>query len=298
MTTVIIPIHESVGKERTLDDSGDLLGHRGDDPADIWACMHDRFCTCPPGISPYDWDAPGRLLPNPPSVEGAPFTEIWLAETPEAAWAGEILRRVASSEQPIWQVLKDVRKYPMYRVEAAGVRIKDRHSDSRLVGGPTTLRKEGEEAEVPDESLIALVMLNSGLDAEGTISPEWRAIDKYFREPIVAIFLPHNSPHRTLRLDWPVVGSIPRLETLSEGPLSLIYLGERRMRVRDLRRLVDITGKPAGRRFAYFLARELAHDFFSPRRKRSVRDWATLGTVLTSLGAIAGLASQLIELLV
>jgi hypothetical protein len=259
--------------------------------------MHDRFCTFPPGVSPYDWEAPGRLIPNPPSVDGGPFTEIRLAGTPEAAWAGEILRRVKSSEQPIWQVLKDIRRYPLYRIEAVGVRIKDRHTDSRLIGGPVALRKEGEEAQVQEEdrSLVALgaATASEGADDGGT-SKEWQAIDRYFREPIAAVLLPDDSPHPTIRPDLPVIASIPRLEALCEGPLTLVYLGKRRMGIRDLRRLADAAGKPAGRRFAYFLARELAHDFLSPRRKRSIRDW---GTLLASLGAIAGLASQLIDLL-
>ena len=279
-----------------MDGPGDLLGRREDDPGDVWACMNDRYCTFSPGVSAYNWESPGRLLPNPPSVDGGPFTALWLADTPEAPWAGEILRRVASSEQPIWQVLKDIRRYPVYRVEAVGVRIKDRHSDSKLTGGISSLRKEGEEAEVHD-----LVILGGAGAAEdrgsGGTSTEWQALARYFREPIAAVFLPQDSPHPTLRMDAPVIGSIPRLDALSGGPLELVYLGDRRMRLRDLFHLTDATGKPAGRRFAYFLARELAHDFLSPRRKRSVRDWLTLGAaLLTSLGGIASLASRLIEL--
>jgi hypothetical protein len=74
------------------------------------------------------------------------------------------------------------------------------------------------------------------------------------------------------------------------GPLTLAYLPERRMRIRGLRHLTDASGRPAGLRFAYFLARELAHDFFRPKRKRSIRDWGTLAVgLLTSVGAIASL---------
>lgn len=280
----------------------DLVGYKSGDAADVLACMHKRFIALPPGVSAYDWEAPSRQIPNPPSVEGAPFTEIRLAATPEGAWAGQILRRAASSEQPIWQILKDVRRYPIYRIEVPGARIKDCHSDSRMVGGPVALRKEGEETPVHEEDL-ALVTLGAPSPAgghelrEGT-SVEWQALDRYFREPIVAVSLPDDSPHPTIRPDWPVVASIPRLDALEEGHmLKLIYVGERRMRLRDMLRLVDVTGKPAGLRFAYFLARESAHDFFSPRRKRSIRDWATLATAVASAGGIAGLISRLIDLL-
>lgn len=280
----------------------ELLGTKFGDPADVLACMHDRFIVLPPGVSAYDWEAPGRLIPNPPSIEGAPFTEIRLARTPEAAWAGEILRRVASGEQPIWQILKDVRRHPIYRIEAPGVRIKDRHSDSRMVGGPGGLRKEG-EAQVHEEDR-SLVTLGVGAPSEGyaeekVTSHEWRAIDRYFHEPIAAVALPDDSPHPTIRPDWPVIASIPRLDRLGHGGfLTLVYLGDRRMKMRDLLRLTDAAGEPAGLRFGYFLARELAHDFFSPQRKRSLRDWFTLGgAVLTFAGGMATLASRLIDLL-
>jgi hypothetical protein len=171
-----------------------------------------------------------------------------------------------------------------------------------MVGGPVALRKEGEEAPVHEEDL-ALVTLGApsphgGQEYKQGASMEWQALDRYFREPIVAISLPDDSPHPTIRPDWPVVGSIPRLDALEEeGMLKLAYVGERRMRLRDMLRLVDATGKPAGLRFGYFLARESAHDFFSPRRKRSIRDWVTLATALASIGGIAGFASRVIDLL-
>ena len=281
----------------------DLVGSKIDDPADVLACMHARFVALPPGVSAYDWELPWRKIPNPPSVEGGPFTELRLARTPAAAWAGQILRLVASGEQPIWQVLKSVRRYAVHRIEAPGARIKDCHLDSRMVGGPGALRKEGEEAEVPqwDRALVTpgAAELFGGEEKDGGTSAEWQALDRYFREPIAAVSLPDDSPHPTIRPDWPVVASIPRLDGLSEeNYLKLVYVGDRHMRMRDLLRLTDATGKPAGLRFAYFLTREFAHDFFSPRRKRSVRDWGTLAvTLLTSLGGLAGLASKLIDLL-
>lgn len=279
----------------------ELLGTKFGDPADVLACMHDRFIVLPPGVSPYDWGALGRLIPNPPSIEGAPFTEIRLARTPEAAWVGEILRRVASGEQPIWQILKDVRLHSIHRIEAPGARIKDCHSDSKMVGGPRALRKEGEaHVHEGDRSLVAL---GGGIAAdayagEKVTSHEWRAIDRLFHEPIAAVVLPDDSPHPTIRPDWPLIGSIPRLELLEDEALKLVYLGDRTMKMRDLLSLTDAAGKPAGLRFGYFLARELAHDFFSPQRKRSLRDWFTLaGAVLTFTGGVATLASRLIDLL-
>lgn len=277
----------------------DLIGKKNDDPADTLACMHERYCTLAPGVSPYDWESAGRQIPNPPTVEEGSFTELYLSSTPAAAWAGLILRRAASSEQPIWQILKDVRRYPVYRIEAPGVRMKDRHSDSRLIGGLEVLRKEGEEAQVHEEDRalvpVGAVAASEDPGGESGTSKEWQTLDRYFCEPIAAVVLPNDSPHPTIRLDWPAIGSIPRLDALAEdGLLNLVYLGKRRMRIRDLMRLTDASGRSTGRRFSYFLARELAHDFFSPRRKRSIRDWITL---LAALGAIAGLASRILDLL-
>lgn len=185
-------------------DPRDLIGKKLDDPADIVACMHERFCALPPGVSPYDWESEGRQIPNPPAVEEGPFTEIRLARTPEAAWVGQILRRAASSEQPIWQILKDVRRYPIYRIEAPGIRIKDHHSDSRLIGGPEALRKEGEEAQVHEEDRALVptgaVAASESHEKEVGTSKEWQALDQHFREPIVAVLLPDDSPIRRFDL--------------------------------------------------------------------------------------------------
>ncbi len=279
-----------------------LVGRSAEDPADVLACMHERFVELPAGISPYDWEAPGRLIPNPPSIEGGPFVDIRLAQTPEGAWAGSILRRIASGEQPVWQILKDVRRHAIYRIEAPGARIKDRHSDGRLVGGPRALQKEGEESEVLDEdrSLVAPgapAPSEQPERAKGT-SRQWEAVAAHFETPILAVVLPDDSPSWMIRPDWPIIASIPRLDGLiEEGYLVLVYEAERQMRLRDFRHLTDATGKPAGRRFLYFLARQAAHDFFSPRRKRSRRDWATLAlAMLPPLAAAASLASRVVEL--
>ena len=279
----------------------DLVGSNANDPADVLACMHERFIILPPGISPYDWEAPGRPIPNPPSIEGGPFIELRLANSPEGAWAGLVQRLVASDEQPLWQVLKDLRHHAIYRIEAPGVRIKDRHADGQLVGGPLALRKTGEEAQGPDEdgSLVVpggILQPEPLKQARGT-SRAWEAIATNFEEPIVAIVLPDDSPPSMTRPDWPIIAATTRLDMLVEGPLKLIYQGQPRIRIRDVLRLKDAAGRPIGRRFAYFIARELAHDFFSPRRHRSRRDWLTLAiALLPPLGAIATLVTRLIEL--
>lgn len=279
-----------------------LVGSSTGDPADVLACMHERFMALPPGVSPYDWEAAGRLVPSPASVEEGPLVEIRFASTPQGAWAGVILRRVASGEQPIWQILKDVRRYSVYRIKAPGVRIKDRHADSRLVGGPRALRKQGEEARVQDEdlSLVApgATAPSERLERTRGTSREWEALAAYMEEPILGVLLPDDAPPSMIRPDWPIIASAPRLDALIEdGYLDLIYEGERRMRYRDFLRLTDAAGKSVARRFAYDIARQMAHDFFSPRRKRSRRDWVTLAVaVLPPLGAIATLSVKLIEL--
>jgi hypothetical protein len=278
------------------------VGRSADDPADVLACMHKRFVSLPAGISPYDWHAAGRLIPSPPSVEGGPFVEIRLAQSPEAAWAGVVARLIASGEQPVWQILKDVRRHAVYRIEAPGVRIKDRHSDGRLVGGVRALRKEGEESEVLDEdrSLVApgAPAPSEQLEQAKGTSRQWEVVAALFEDPIAAVVLPDDSPPRMVRPDWPVIASTPRLDDLIDDYLDLVYEPERRIRIRDIFRLTDASGKPAGRRFAYFLARQAAHDFFSPRRQRSRRDWVTLTlAILPPLAAAASLVTRLVDLL-
>lgn len=279
-----------------------LVGSKADDPADVLACMHKRFMALPAGMSPYDWDAPGRPIPNPPAVEGGSFVEIRLAQTPEGALAGVILRRIASGEQPVWQILKDVRRYAIHRIEAPGARIKDRHSDGRLVGGPRALRKEGEESEVLDEdrSLVAPGAPAPSEQPERTkgTSRQWEAVAAHFEDPILAVVLPDDLPSRMVRADWPIIASTPRLDGLvEEGYLDIVYEPERRMKLRDFLHLTDASGRPAGRRFVYFLARQAAHDFFSPRRQRSRRDWITLAVaMLPPAAAAASLATRLAEL--
>jgi hypothetical protein len=284
-------------------DPRQLVGRRHNDPADVVACMDERYLSLPAGVSAFDWRAPGRLIPDPPSVAGGPFTEIRLAGTPDAALAGQIVRRVVSSEQPIWQVLRDVRGYSLYRVEAPGVRIKDCHADSRLSRGLLALRKEGEDAQVHEEERTAVALGAAASpeshESEGIRSIEWQTVDRCFRELIAAVSLPDDLPRPKIRLDRPVIASVPRLDGLADqGLLSISYVGRRRIGLRDLLRLTDAAGRPAGWRFARFLARRLAHDFLSPRRQRRLRDWiALVAALLTSAGAIAGLVSRLLDLL-
>jgi len=283
-------------------DPRQLVGRKNNDPGDVVACMDARYFSLPAGVSAFNWKSAGRLISDPPSVGGGPFTEIRLASSPDAALAGQVLRRVASSEQPIWQVLKDVARYSLYRIEAPGVRIKDCRSDSRLAEGTPTLRREGEDAQIHEERVA--VALGGAAGAEGQEGERirsigWRAVDRCFREPIAAVSLPDDSHHPKLQMDRPVIASVPRLDGLGDlGLLSILYVGRHRLGLRGLMRLTDAAGKPAGRRFAGFLARELARGFLSPRRRRSRRDRVALAVAaLTSLGAIAGLASRLLDLL-
>lgn len=281
----------------------ELVGSKADDPGDVHACMNQRFLVLAPGLGASDWSSRTRRIPNPPNVVGGPFVEIPLALTPAAAVAGQIIRLAASSEQPIWQVIANVRRYLLYRIEAPGVRIMDRRADSKLVGGLGALRREGEEVEIHDEepSLVSLGATASSTTAGtgGVTSMGWRAVEECFRELIVAVALPDDSAHSTIRSDWPTIASIPRLECLQgDGFVKVLFVGGHRFRMRDLLGLNDASGRPAGRRFARFLARRFVRDLFSPRRRRGIKERAALGvTVLTSVGAIAGLTSQVIRLL-
>jgi hypothetical protein len=275
----------------------ELVGSKIDDPADVLACIHERHIALPPGVSVYDWDSPTRAVPSPPQVEGGPFTELRLAATPGAAWMGAVLRRLESSHQSIFEVLRDMQEVAIYRIEAPGIRIKDRHTDSRLTGGPVVLRKEGEQAQqeqIHDDDL-ALVASRSAASSEDVaeeqpLSIGWSALNNYFEEDVVAIAVPDDSSHPTIRADCPVIASAPRIESLLDGPLEFVFLGSKRMRIRDLLSLTDAAGRSATRRFVYFLAREIAHDIFSLSRKSGVKSWLKFGgAVLTFLGSAGSL---------
>jgi hypothetical protein len=61
------------------------------------------------------------------------------------------------------------------------------------------------------------------------------------------------------------------------------------VRLRDLFRMKDVTGRWAGGRVACYLAREVARDLFSIRNRTGFTGWLKLATAL--LGAISGLGS-------
>jgi hypothetical protein len=213
-------------------------------------------------------------------------------------------RRRASSEQPIWQVVLDVLACAFYVAIATGVRIKDRHSDSHLTGGTFGLRREGEFAQstlVQEERELVTPGVGTSGEAEpgeGPISHEWTAINVYFEEAVVAIEIPSESALRTIKADWCLLVSVPRIELLEEaGALRFDYIGTSVVRFRDLLKVRDISGAPAGGRLVYFLARELAHDVFSVRRQQGFKEWLRFATAslgcLSSLGGIGWLLSQL-----
>lgn len=255
------------------------------------------------GMRIHHWSGTDRLVVAPPQAERGPYTEMRLAPSPVAAVAAAIGRRRASSEQPIWRIVQDVQGSAVYAVRATGVRIKDRHSDSHLVGGTRALRKEGENARSrlvrEDRELVASRARASTEEADGRapMSEEWMTLDAYFEEQVAAVEIPSDSGLRTIKADWCLVASIPRLEKLEgSGALQTQYLGTGVVGLRDLLSFRDVEGEPAGGRFAYYLAREAAHDVFSLRRQSGLRDWlrffaASLGSV-SSLGGLGWLLSR------
>jgi hypothetical protein len=263
--------------------------------------------TLAPGLPLHCWDGADRAITAPGQVTGGPFTELRLAPSAAAATIAAIGRRRAGSEQPIWQVVTDVLGFAIYRVRASGVRVKDRHSDSRLAGGTPGLRKEGEHSRSSlvkeDRALVA-----SGAGAAGgagnraPMSDEWTTLDAYFRENVVGIEIPLESALRAIKPDWCLVASVRRIEALTNaGVLDFEYQGTSVVRFRDLFRARDVTGRHVGVDFAYFLARSAAHDVFSIRRQQGIGDWLRFGTALfgaaSSLGGLGWLASQVVSAL-
>jgi hypothetical protein len=276
-----------------------LIGSKADDAGDVRPCGTEGYTTLAPGLRIYAWRKADRLIPSPPEAEEGPFAELRLAPSPAAAVVAAIGRRRAGSEQPIWEVVRDVLGSAIYLVRANGVRIKDRHSDSRLVGGTPGLRKEGEyarsrltreEGEAPESGLATTSF--------GPMSDEWTTIDAYFEEAVAAVEIPSASALRTIKADWCLVISIPRIEELEEAKaLKFDYLGTGIVGFRDLLEVREVSGERAGGRFLYFLAREMAHDIFSLRRQQGFKAWlrfatATIGC-MSSLGGIGWLLSQL-----
>ena len=281
-----------------------LIGAKAGDAADVRPCQTEGFMVLARGLNVHEWDGGDRLVSAPPQVEDGSFTEMRLAPSPASAVVAAIGRRRAGSEQPIWQVTRDVLDSAVYVVRATGVRIKDRHSDSRLVRGTPGLRKEGENARsrlVREDRELVPSGAAAPTGKEGVVGPmsdEWTTLVAYFEETVAAVEIPSDSALKSMKADWCLVASIPRIELLEEaGALQFDYLGTSVVRFRDLLKVKDTSGGSAGGRVACFLARELAHDIFSVRRQHGFKEWlrfatATLGCA-SSLGGIGWLLSQL-----
>jgi hypothetical protein len=290
--------------------SDELVGARADDPLNLHVCRIPTYIALAAGIPAYDWRSPTREVPAPPLVKNGPFTELRLAPSPAAAVLDMIRERRSGSAQSMGQVLKDVQEAAIFRVEAPAVRILDCHSDGRLVGGVPELRKEGELARqrlglpADDRERVA-----SGAAAvvdpdreDRAVSEEWTALDAYFEQTVAAVQVPDTSKAHAIKSVWPLVGSIPRLETLvADHYLKLVFVGQSEVGLRELLRVRDVTGRKAHWHVAYFLAREMAHDLFSIRRKSGFGDWLKFATALlgalSGVGSISWLLSELISML-
>jgi hypothetical protein len=286
-----------------LDDPGLLIGAKTHDPADVRPCKTKGWVVIGSGQRIHDWEVTHKLVPAPPRVEEGPFAELRLAPSPEAAVAGAIGRRRVGSEQPIWNVVRDLLASAVYAVDATGVRIKDCHADSRLIGGSLGLRKEGETARdhlMREERGLVVpgaVAGADGEDADAPLSEGWATLAAYFEETVAAVEIPSDLSAHAIKVDWCLIVSIPRVEALAAGgSLRFHYLGVRAVRLRDLLQLRDANDEFAGMRFARFLARELVRDILSPRRQRGMRDWLRLvGTTVGFAGSLASFVWLLSE---
>jgi hypothetical protein len=292
-----------------MSDLDGLIGAHAGDAADVRPCDTEGVTILAVGFSAQEWRGAERLVLAPPQAEGGPFAELRIAPSGAAAVVAAIGRRRAGSQQPIWQVVRDVMGCAFYVVRGTGIRVKDRHKDSRLVGGTPGLRKEGEyaRARLPMEERERVVP-GAGVAADGEtesiapMSAEWTTLVEHFRESIAGVEIPSESALKTIKADWCLVISIPRIERLeSDGALCLDYIGTSIIRFRDLLKVRDVNGKRAGGRFAYFLARELAHDVFSVHRQRGFRDWLRFTTAMlgcaSSLGGLGWFFSQVVHIL-
>jgi hypothetical protein len=283
-------------------DARDLVGSS---PADRWglrACETESYLAMAAGIWPYDWEHPARVVPNPPEIDHGPFTELHLAPSPEAALVGAILRLRKSSDQSIRQIVKDVRMRALYRVRAPGVRIKDGAHDAELAQGLLGLRREGEQTQdrLADRALAVVggSSPDESADERGA-SIAWAAVAAAFDESIAALEMPDEGVHPTLKVDWPLLASVDRLQLLVNDRLfRLEFVGQEQVGWRDFLRLRDLRGRRAGARFFYYLGREAAHDFISLTRKNGLLDWLRFVTVMLGLitaygGLIAFLLSRI-----
>jgi hypothetical protein len=205
-------------------------------------------------------------------------------------------RRVGSPDQSIWQAFRDAQRAAIYVVEAPGVRIKSCSSESLFVGGLLELRRKGELARravgfaTERRELIVTAMTGDINGASKGGASEWSTLEAHFDARVAAVELPDDSTLRSIRTGWAFIGSCPRLEALvSSGSLRLIYVGQSRVRLRDLLVMSDARGRRVGWRVACFLAREALRDLFSIRGKSGLADWLKLATAM--LGALSGLGS-------
>jgi hypothetical protein len=289
------------GEEISAPRSDQLIGSKSGDPADLRICTQPAYVALPYGVSIYSWDAPGRAIQAPQPIENGPFTELNVARNPAAAVFGLLQRHCEGSERPIWEVFKDVQGAAIYRLDAPGVRVKDCRADGRLVGGPFELRRERRLARglgfaLGDRERPA-TGASTGEDgsARDALSTDWRTLDGYFDQAIAAVAVPDSSKRGSIRADWALVGSSPRLEALVvDGSLSPIYMGRPRVRLSDLWRMRDVDGRRARARVVLFLVREGAKDVFSVRRLSGFRDWLRFATAAAgAVGSLSLLISQL-----
>ena len=268
-------------------DAREFVGSSPADRRGLRACETESYVAVAAGISAYDFEHPGRVVPNPPEIEHETFTELHLAPSPAAALVGTILRLRKGSDQSIRQILTDAKARALYRVRAPGVRIKDGSHDAALTQGLVGLRREGEQTQdrLGDRAL-AVVGGGSGdelADERGT-PLAWAVVAAAFEEKIAALEMPDEGIHPTLKTDWTLLASVDRLELLIDDRLFWFeFLGQGRVGWRDFLRLRDLRGRRAGARFLYYLGREAAHDFISLTRKNGLRDWLRFVTVLIGL---------------
>lgn len=278
-----------------------LVGERPDDPGDVVVCASKTYVALGTGMGAYDWESPSRVIPCPREIESGPFTELHLAPSPAAAVAGMVLRRRAGSEQRIVEILGDARRAAVYRVRAPGVRIKDGRLNGRLVAGALGLRREGEQERLEDRALVATGRGGPSDEAsESGRSNLWSTVDRGFKEPVAAIELPDDAVHPALKLDLTLIASVRRLEALEATKLfKLEYQGHSCVRWRDLLRMKDLSGRPAGARFLRYLVREGIADFLSLSRRKGLRAWLSFAAAvlafLSSLGSLGWLLSKLLQ---
>lgn len=255
------------------------------DSADLRACIAPSYVAFTANRPVNGWRAPERAIPAPTSLRNGPYTELRLATSPAAAIFGRIVRRRAGSpSQSIRQLLRDRRNIAVYRIEAPGVRVKDRRTDGRFAGGLLELRKRGELARL-------------GPPRDRAAGVGWWVLEDCFDDRVAAVELPDDST-----LHWPpversLVCSTPRLEALeADGSLRMAYVSQDRVRLGDLLRIRDVRGRRVGFRVAAFLLRELARDSFSLRGRVTSADWIKFsGALLSALSALYWLLSQVLD---